>query len=236
MKDYMEEEIKRICAQYFDQDLQAVFERDQKRANANPQEAFGTTHCINLKKNYRQAENEIIKTVPKYQNPADGLKKLGLPVKPILQKIDDEIGHYLKQFVNEQTQYHLSGTELKRRILYYEIAPDEHDNCFHVLDELSNYLRRQNIPVSFCGYDRIDISQKPNYDGNSSVLLMVFQDRKSGKFQINLGFDDDTDPYTPNFVPTNLVSREQIHFVQDVLGKIDQFFSQRNCTEKDDLQ
>lgn len=234
----MEEEIKRICAQYFDQDLQDAFDRDQKKANADPQDAFGTTHYINLKKNYRQAENAIIKTVPKYQNPAEGLKKLGLPVKPILQKIDDEIGHYLKQFVNQQTQYHLFDTELKRKMLYYEIVPDEHDNCFHVLDELSDYLRKQDISVSFCGYDRIDISQKPNYDGNNDVLLMVFQDRKSRKFRIELGFDDDTDtyPYTPNFVPTKLFNREQIHFVQDVLGKIDQFFSQRNCAEKDDLQ
>lgn len=234
----MEEEIKRICAQYFDQDLQDAFDRDQKRANADPQDAFGTTHYINLKKNYRQAENEIIKTVPKYQTPADALKKLGLPVKPILQKIDDEIGHYLKQFVNQQTQYHLFDTELKRKMLYYEIVPDEHDNCFHVLDELSDYLRKQDISVSFCGYDRIDISQKPNYDGNNDVLLMVFQDRKSRKFRIELGFDDDTDtyPYTPNFVPTKLFNCEQIHFVQDVLGKIDQFFSQRNCAEKDYLQ
>lgn len=94
----------------------------------------------------------------------------------------------------------MSDTELKRKILYYEIAPDEHNNCFHVLDELSDYLRKQNISVSFCGYDRINISQKSNYDGNNDVLLMVFQDQKSGKFRINLGFDDDTDPYTPNYV------------------------------------
>lgn len=232
----MEEELKKICTKFFDQVIQNAFKRDQERANDDPENAWSVVHQLNLCKQYRQAENEIIKTIPEYQNPADGLKKLGLPVKPILQKIDNEIGHYLKQFVAGQTQYHLSDTELKRKILYYEIAPDEHNNCFHVLDELSDYLRKQNISVSFCGYDRINISQKSNYDGNNDVLLMVFQDQKSGKFRINLGFDDDTDPYTPNFVPTDLVNREQIHFVQNVLGKIDQFFSQRNCTERDNLQ
>lgn len=232
----MEEELKKICTKFFDQAIQNAFKRDQERANNDPENAWGVVHQLNLCKQYRQTENEIIKTVPEYQNPADGLKKLGLPVKPILQKIDNEIGHYLKQFVAGQTQYHLFDTKLKRKILYYEIAPDEHNNCFHVLDELSDYLRKQNISVSFCGYDRINIGQKSNYNGNNDVLLMVFQDQKSGKFRINLGFDDDTDPYTPNFVPTDLVSREQIHFVQNVLGKIDQFFSQRNCTEKDALR